>query len=159
MNAQQELIAALQSIHWFQDLSDQHFDLICSITHLVNVDQDTTIFSEGDKEENLYIVLEGRVAVELFSSVQGKIRIYTAEPLDVIGWSTLTPVIRQRTASARAVLDSRLAAVDGRELRKLCDQDYELGYIIMRRIANVIAARLMITRLQLLDLYAHPQGD
>jgi CRP-like cAMP-binding protein len=68
-------------------------------------------------------------------------------------------VIRQRTASARAVLDSRLAAVDGRELRKLCDQDYELGYIIMRRIANVIAARLMITRLQLLDLYAHPQGD
>ena len=159
MNAQQELIAALQSIPWFQDLSDQHFDLICSITHLINVDQDTTIFSEGDKEENLYIVLEGRVAVELFSSVQGKIRIYTAEPLDVIGWSTLTPVIRQRTASARAVLDSRLAAVDGRELRKLCDQDYELGYIIMRRIANVIAARLMITRLQLLDLYAHPQGD
>ena len=159
MNAQQELIAALQSIPWFQELSDHHFDLMCSITHLVNVDQDTTIFSEGDKEENLYVVLEGRVAVELFSSVQGKIRIYTAEPLDVIGWSTLTPVIRQRTASARAVLDSRLAAVDGQELRKLCDQDYELGYIIMRRIANVIAARLMITRLQLLDLYAHPQGD
>ena len=29
----------------------------------------------------------------------------------------------------------------------------------MRRIANVIAARLMITRLQLIDLYANPQGD
>jgi CRP/FNR family cyclic AMP-dependent transcriptional regulator len=159
MNAQQELIAALQSIPWFQELSDQHFDLICSITHLVDVDQDTTIFSEGDKEENLYIVLEGRVAVELFSSVQGKIRIYTAEPLEVIGWSSVTPVVRQRTASARAVLDSRLAAVDGRELRKLCDQDCELGYIIMRRIANVIAGRLMITRLQLLDLYANPQGN
>jgi CRP-like cAMP-binding protein len=159
MNEQQALIGALQSIPWFQELSDQHFDLMCSITHLVNVDQDTNIFSEGDREENLYVVLEGRVAVELFSSVQGKIRIFTAEPLDVIGWSSVTPVIRQRTASARAVLDSRLAAVDGRELRKLCDQDYELGYIIMRRIANVIAARLMITRLQLLDLYAHPQGD
>jgi CRP-like cAMP-binding protein len=159
MNANQELIGALQSIPWFQELSDQHFDLMCSITHLVNVDQDMTVFSEGDKEENLYIVLEGRVAIELFSSVQGKIRIYTAEPLDVIGWSSVTPVIRQRTASARAVLDSRLAAIDGRELRKMCDQDFELGYIIMRRIANVIAARLMITRLQLLDLYAHPQGD
>lgn len=159
MNAQQEVIAALQAIPWFQELSDQHFDLMCSITHLVDVDQDTIVFSEGDKEENLYIVLEGRVAIELFSSVQGKIRIFTAEPLDVIGWSSVTPVIRQRTASARAVLDSRLAAIDGRELRKLCDQDHDLGYIIMRRIANVIAARLMITRLQLLDLYAHPQGD
>jgi CRP/FNR family cyclic AMP-dependent transcriptional regulator len=159
MNDQQELIGALQSIPWFQELSDQHFDLICSITHLVDVDQDATVFSEGDREENLYIVLEGRVAIELFSSVQGKIRIFTAEPLDVIGWSSVTPVVRQRTASARAVLDSRLAAVDGRELRKLCDQDCELGYIIMRRIANVIAARLMITRLQLIDLYSHPQGD
>jgi CRP/FNR family cyclic AMP-dependent transcriptional regulator len=159
MNDQQELIGALQSIPWFQELSDQHFDLICSITHLVDVDQDAIIFSEGDREENLYIVLEGRVAIELFSSVQGKIRIFTAEPLDVIGWSSVTPVVRQRTASARAVLDSRLAAVDGRELRKLCDQDCELGYIIMRRIANVIAARLMITRLQLIDLYSHPQGD
>ncbi|UCD41301.1 MAG: Crp/Fnr family transcriptional regulator [Chloroflexota bacterium] len=91
MNAQQEVIAALQAIPWFQELSDQHFDLMCSITHLVDVDQDTIVFSEGDKEENLYIVLEGRVAIELFSSVQGKIRIFTAEPLDVIGWSSVTP--------------------------------------------------------------------
>lgn len=159
MDKQKELVDALQAIPWFQELSEEHFKMMCKITHLVNVDQGTTIFSEGDKEENLYIVLEGRVAIELYSPVQGKMRIFTAEPLDVVGWSSVTPVVRQRTASARAVLDSRLAAVDGQTLRKLCDEDRELGYIIMRRIANVIAARLLITRLQLLDLFAHPQGD
>ena len=94
---------------------------------------------------------------EIYSPVQGRIRIYTAEPLDVIGWSSVTPVVRQRTASARAVLDCRLAAVEGLTLRKLCDEDCELGYKIMRRVANVVAARLMITRLQLLDVYGHPQ--
>ena len=46
MNQKQELVAALQAIPWFQELSDEHFDLMCSITHLVSVDQDTTIFSE-----------------------------------------------------------------------------------------------------------------
>ncbi|MCJ7661014.1 MAG: cyclic nucleotide-binding domain-containing protein [Anaerolineales bacterium] len=157
MNKQQELVDALQAIPWFQDLSDEHFKKMCAITHLVNMDKDTTIFSEGEKDENLYIVLEGRVAIEIYSPVRGRLRIFTAEPLDVVGWSSVTPVIRQRTASARAVLDSRLAALDGQALRKLCDEDWELGYKIMRRIANVVAARLMVTRLQLLDVYGHPE--
>ena len=159
MNEQNELVNALQVIPWFQELSDEHFLKMCAITHLVSIDQDSSIFSEGDKDEDLYIVLEGRVAIDIYSPVQGSIRIFTAEPLDVVGWSSVTPVVRQRTASARAVLDSRLAAIDGLALRKLCDEDCELGYIIMRRIANVVAARLMITRLQLLDLFAHPDED
>lgn len=157
MNKQNELVDALQAVQWFQELSEEHFKVICDITHLVNVDKDTTIFSEGERDENLYIVLEGRVAIEIYSPVRGRIRIYTAEPLDVVGWSSVTPVVRQRTASARAVLDCRLAALDGQALRKLCDEDCELGYKIMRRIANVVAARLMVTRLQLLDVYGHPE--
>ena len=157
MNKKQEKVDVLQAVPWFQELSDEHFMKLCEITRLVNMDKDTIIFSEGEKDENLYIVLEGRVAIEIYSPVQGRLRIYTAEPLDVIGWSSVTPVVRQRTASARAVLDCRLAAVDGLTLRKLCDEDYELGYKIMRRVANVVAARLMITRLQLLDVYGHPQ--
>lgn len=156
MDSQNELVDALQAIPWFQELSDEHFQKICAITHLVDVDQGTTLFNEGDRDENLYIILEGRVALEIYSPVRGRIRIYTAEPLDVIGWSSVTPVVRQRTASARAVLDSRLAAIDGLALRQLCDQDCELGYKIMRRIANVVAARLMVTRLQLLDVFGHP---
>jgi CRP/FNR family cyclic AMP-dependent transcriptional regulator len=157
MDTKKELVDVLQAIPWFQELSDEHFKKICEITHLVDVDQGTTLFNEGDRDENLYIILEGRVALEIYSPVRGRIRIYTAEPLDVIGWSSVTPVVRQRTASARAVLDSRLLAIDGLALRLLCDEDCELGYKIMRRIANVVAARLMVTRLQLLDVFAHPQ--
>ena len=157
MNKKQEKVDVLQAVPWFQELSDEHFDKMCEITRLINVDKDTTIFAEGEKDENLYIVLEGRVAIEVYHPTRGRIRVYTAEPLEVIGWSSVTPVVRQRTASARAVLDCRLAATDGLSLRKLCDEDYELGYKIMRRIANVVAARLMITRLQLLDVYGHPE--
>jgi CRP-like cAMP-binding protein len=159
MDPQNELVDALQAIPWFQELSDEHFQKICAITHLVRVDKDTTIFAEGEQDENLYIVLEGRVAIEIYSPVRGRIRIFTAEPLDVVGWSSVTPVVRQRTASARTVLDSRLVAIDGLALRQLCEEDCELGYKIMRRIANVVAARLMVTRLQLLDVFSHPERD
>ena len=61
MNKKQEKVDVLQAVPWFQELSDEHFDKMCEITRLINVDKDTTIFSEGEKDENLYIVLEGRV--------------------------------------------------------------------------------------------------
>ncbi|MEN8172182.1 MAG: Crp/Fnr family transcriptional regulator [Chloroflexota bacterium] len=159
MNKKQNLIDALQAITWFQELSKEHFEKIAEISHIVEVNKDDTLFSEGDKEDYLYIVLEGRIAIEIYSPFRGRLRIYTAEPLEIVGWSSVTPVIRQRTASTRAVLDSRLIAIDAQILRKFGDDDPELGYIIMRRMANVVAGRLMVTRLQLLDLFGHPTED
>jgi hypothetical protein len=44
------------------------------------------------------------------------------------------------------------------ELRKFCEEDHDFGYIFMRRMANVVASRLLTGRLQLLDMFANP-GD
>jgi CRP/FNR family cyclic AMP-dependent transcriptional regulator len=159
MNTKQELVSALQVVPWFQELSEDHFTKILGISHLCEVKKDQILFSEGEKEDYLYIVLEGRLAIDIYSPIRGKIRLFTAEPLEVVGWSAVTPVIRQRTASIQAVLDSRLIALDAQKLRLLCDEDCSLGYIIMKRLANLIAARLMITRLQLLDMFANPSGE
>ena len=64
----------------------------------------------------------------------------------------VTPIVRQRTASAVALKDSILLALDGDGLRALCEADHDLGYIFMRRISNIVASRLLATRLQLYDL-------
>lgn len=154
-----ELTAALQSIPWFQEIRPEHFDRLCGIAALREVEAGEELFREGDKEDYLYVVLEGRVAVEIFVPGRGRMRIYTAEPMDVVGWSSVTPVIRQRTASATAVLPGRLIAFDAKKLRTLSDEDHELGYVVMRRMANVVASRLLVTRLQLLDMFAHPSPE
>jgi len=154
-----ELTEVLQAIPWFQALSDDHFQKIAGISEVVLLSRDELLFKQGDQQKNLYILIEGRVGVELYSPIRGAIRVFTAEPMDVVGWSSATPVVRQRTASARAVLDSRLIAINAAKLNQYCEQDHELGYIVMRRLANVAAARLMICRLQLVDLFANPMGD
>ncbi len=154
-----EIAAALQTIPWFQELDPQHFDSLCGITCLKKVEPGEELFREGDKEDFLYIVLEGRVAIEIYVPGRGRQRIYTAEPMDIVGWSSATPVVRQRTASARAVLPGRLVYLDAVKLRQLCDQDHDLGYVVMRRLANVIAGRLLVTRLQLLDMFANPTTE
>ncbi len=159
MNEEKKLIEVLQAIPWFQTLSDEHFSKMATIAKIITLDKDEMLFRQGDQQEYLYIVVEGRVAVELYSPQRGYLRVFTGEPLDVVGWSSATPVVRQRTASARAVLDSRLVALDSQGLNKLCEEDYELGYIVMRRLANIVAARLMICRLQLVDLFGHPEAE
>ncbi len=156
MTGQQELIKALQTIPWFQVMTTEHFNKMASIARLVRFEPGQVIFHEGDKEDYLYVVVEGRVAIEISVPGRGRMRILTADPMDEVGWSSVTPVVRQRTAGARAVLPSRLLAFDAAELRRLCDEDHDFGYFVMRRLANVVAGRLMTTRLQLLDMFGAP---
>jgi CRP/FNR family transcriptional regulator, cyclic AMP receptor protein len=156
MTAQKKLIQALQAIPWFHVMTEEHFNKILSIAKVFTFEPGQVIFHEGDKEDYLYVVLEGRVAIEITVPGRGRVRILTADPMDEVGWSSVTPVVRQRTAGARAVLPSRLVAFDASELRKLCDEDHDFGYFVMRRLANVVAGRLMTTRLQLLDMFANP---
>jgi CRP-like cAMP-binding protein len=91
---------------------------------------------------------------------RGRLRILTVEPMEVLGWSSVTDASPRRTASARAVSATQLLAFPSDRLRQACQDDCELGSTIMQRVANVIANRLIVTRLQLLDLFASqpPEG-
>ena len=159
MNSQEELIRILQTIPWYQELDQKHFDKLVGISSLLEVDAKQELFREGDPEDYLYVVIQGRVAIEMMVPSRGRMRIYTAEPMDVVGWSSVTPVVRRRTAGAQAVLPSCLVRQDAAALRKLCEEDCDLGYIVMRRMANVVASRLLTTRLQLLDMFANPEAE
>ena len=159
MDRNKDLIAILQTIPWFQKVSDEHFKKLAEISKIILVSKDEVLFKQGDTEKYLYVLVEGRIGVDIYSPVRGYIRVYTAEPMDVVGWSSATPVVRQRTASAKAVLDSRLVGLDAVKLNQLCEEDHHLGYIVMHRLANVVAARLMICRLHTLDLFASPSEE
>jgi len=156
---QDKLINAMQTIPWLQDVSFEHFEKLVGISTLVEIDTKQELFREGDPIDFLYIVVQGRVAIEIHVPSRGRIRIYTAEPMDAVGWSSVTPIVRRRTAGAQAVLPSSLVKIDAVKLLQFCDEDCEFGYIIMRRMANVVASRLLTTRLQLLDMFANPCNE
>jgi len=152
-----EVKLELQRIPWFRDLTIQHLDVISRITELRRFKAGEVIFREGEPGDRIYIVLEGRVALDMLVPPRGKIRFYTAEAWEVFGWSSVTPTVRQRTAGAAAAVDSLIASVNAAKLREACDADHDLGYHVMRRLANIVASRLTISRLQLLDIFAEPE--
>ncbi len=157
MYLQAGLTNTLRRIPWFVDLSPSQIECLSSIAMLHELETGEFLFKEGDREDSLYILLEGQVALEVEVPTRGQVQIYTAEMLDILGWSSMTPIVRQRTASLRATKPCLLLGFNSKLLQQLCDEDHELGYIIMRRLANVVANRLLTTRLCLFDLIAHTE--
>jgi CRP-like cAMP-binding protein len=111
------------------------------------------IFHEGDPSLFLYIVKAGHVAVEVHVTSKGRRTIFTASPGDLFGWSALVEP-RIETASARAVEDTTVFAMKGGQLMDLCREDLQLGFELYRALAEIIMARLIASRLQLLDMFA-----
>lgn len=156
-----DLTNTLHRIPWFVDLPQEKIERLASIAAIHDMEPGDYLFKEGDREDYLFILLEGQVVLEMEVPTRGQVAVYTAESLDVIGWSSMTPIVRQRTASVRATQPSLLVALNNKLLMQLCDEDHELGYLIMRRLANIVANRFLTTRLCLLDIIANtiPQGN
>ncbi len=152
MVSSKDILDILKTIPWFLDLKPSHLKKLAGISSIVDLNTGDLLFKEGDREDFVYLILEGQMDLCMRVPNHGKKCIFTAEPLDVVGWSSLTPVVRQRTTCAKANRSTRLLALDGEALRQLCDEDHDLGYIIMRRIANVVASRFLTMRLQLLEV-------
>jgi CRP-like cAMP-binding protein len=110
------------------------------------------IFREGDTDSPLYLIEEGRVAIELTVPERGGVTILTVGPGEVFGWSSLFQK-RPKSAAARAVVPTSTTALDSSRLRELCDADPVLGYAMTRWILEVVSERLKTTRLQLLDVF------
>src|SRR5688572_13770821 len=47
------------------------------------------LFQEGTEHDDVYLVLEGRVRLEMFVSDRGRLPIMTVGPGDLVGWSPL----------------------------------------------------------------------
>jgi CRP/FNR family cyclic AMP-dependent transcriptional regulator len=156
MNPNEEVYQELLKVPWFSELSPDDVRKFAEISNIRHFRAGEIFFREGDKEDYFYVVLSGRVALNMFIPHHGKVRFYTCDEWDTFGWSSVIPVVRVRTAGAVGVVEGAVVATDTIKLQELCEKDHDIGYLFMKRMSNVIASRLMITRLQLLDMFAQP---
>lgn len=143
----------LQSIPWLMDLSQDQLRKLEKISGFRFLEEEEILYREGENDNLLYIVSEGSLGIEIYVPGHGQVRLYNAEPLDIVGWDSMTPVARHRITTITALKKSNLIYFDGSALNELCDIDQELGYVIMRRLSNVIATRMLAMRLKLIDLF------
>lgn len=148
-----EIRPTLQSIPWLMDLSQEQLRKLEKISGFRFLEEGEILYREGENDNLLYIVSEGSLGIEIYVPGHGQVRLYNADPLDIVGWDSMTPVARHRITTITSLKKSNLIYFDGSALNELCDTDQELGYVIMRRLSNVIATRMLAMRLKLIDLF------
>ena len=133
-------------------LEERNVALLTGCAANVRLDAGQVIFREGEEANQFYLVREGKLAVELFAAERGALTILTIGPGEVLGWSWLVPPYRWKF-DARALEPTRAIALDGKCLRAKAEQDHDLGYELLKRVAHIMEERLQATRLQLLNVY------
>lgn len=125
------------------------------ISELARIEEFNTgdyVFKEGDKAEKIYMVLEGRVAVEIEIGPNKKAAVYTETKGKMFGYPSL---IKPHTFStyARCLDRVKLITLSADELvEKIFKSDCRRGYLVMNKLAEIIAMKLKETRMQLLSL-------
>jgi CRP-like cAMP-binding protein len=111
------------------------------------------IFREGDPANRFYLIRSGKVALEAYARDRGVIPIQTIGAGDILGWSWLFAPYYWHF-DARAVEPTDAIFFYGTPLRTECEADHELGYELLKRIAEVMMNRLQATRRQMHNLAA-----
>ena len=114
---------------------------------------DAIIAREGTPAKSFYLVIEGKVALEVVAADHPQLTVQTVGPGEVFGWSWLVPPHRWRF-DVRALKASRVIALDGERLRHALGRRPEWGYEFLIRFLPVLAERLENTQIQLMDLHA-----
>ena len=85
MENQASLIDDIRNIPWFHDLTPDQIDRLAKISRIQLFQPEEELFHEGDRVENLYIILNGEVVLENYIPTMGNHVVAHAESLDVIG--------------------------------------------------------------------------
>lgn len=117
----------------------------------------TYLFRQGDRQTSLFIVESGLIELAMIVPGRDAVPILSVGPGELIAWSALL-TDQTMTCSAKATLDSELSEFPANEIESLALRDPELAKDFYRWIALGLAHRLTATRLQLLDLFDHPNA-
>lgn len=150
MTSQTELriLTALRSMEALHDMESDHLKKLASIAYEKEFAEDDIIYKEGDIGHAIYLIQEGEVVIDMEVPEHGRAVVLTVGPGQLFGWSSLFP---PRRKAARAVVSkpTRAIILEANHMRRLFQADHQLEFAVTRRVTEVVADRVKMTRLQL----------
>ena len=135
----------------FKGLSDSLLKEIAAIGKEISAKKGEYVFREGEKADQLHFLVSGSIAlcVKLTSKPEHVTVSFVGKPYESFGWSGVVPPYHY-TSSAICEEDSQILVVPGEKFMQILEKHPEAGFIVMRRIAEIIADRLRNSRQALL---------
>lgn len=142
---------------WTRELLDEHpflaglsrraLDRLSAYAHRGLLRPGHQLFVEGGRADRFWLLGDGEV--ELFLTARGRrVTIDRLGDGDVLGWSWLFPPYRWHF-DAVVLRRTPVVELNGPGVRRLCDEDREVGYELTHRFLDVVVRRMQATRLRL----------
>ncbi|MDB6057826.1 MAG: cyclic nucleotide-binding protein [Verrucomicrobiales bacterium] len=133
---------------FWQGMPKDYLSILDQASMHAQFEPGAVIFREGEPANRFYLIHSGEVDLEADVDGERLELIQKLGPGDVIGWSWLFPPYYWHF-NARAVTRTTATFYYGTRLREQCDENPAFGYELMKRISQVLLARLQSTRRRL----------
>jgi CRP-like cAMP-binding protein len=104
----------------------------------------STIFSQGDRAEFFFVVLEGKVALRMRQAPGVSVEIDEVDPGEIFG-SCVCMQLDSYSLTAQCTEESKLLMVKSATLKRLLDGDPVLGYTVQSLVSRVYFKRYLET--------------
>jgi len=131
----------LRRIYILGSLTDEMLEKMQSVCQLHLFGERDVIFREGQKAENFYMLLKGKLLLEVEVSETIMISLGAVKPGYSFGWSALLPE-SVYTSYAICVEPCEVVAVPGDKFLHILEEDHNIGYRVMKNVVEILKRRL-----------------
>lgn len=135
----------------FHELNDEQLGLVTGMCTFEVYEPGAIFHRQNQILDKLYIIEDGLVAIIVEPGPLSQRQLQAACNFETFGWSALIPP-HQSTATVKAIERTRVLAFNRQDVINLCCVNPEVGCVLYRAIARVIADRLKSAFMQLLGV-------
>lgn len=140
---------------FFDGLSKRSLEFLAAHAEKRRVEEDEVLFRHGGKADRFYLVLDGRVTVEV-AAIQGPaLDLRELGSGDILGWSWLIPPYKWHF-QARAEEPAQVLEFDGEAVLERCEKDADFGYDLFKRFSGLMSERLASAREKMMSEWSPP---
>ena len=134
----------LKSQEVFSFLLPKQVDSISNAAQAIRYKEGDTVYSQGERAEFIYVVLEGEVMLRLPGKGGLSVPIDVATAGTMFG-SCMCFDIESYSTTAQCTQDSKLLKIEAVALSDLMDEDLRMGYAMQRRLSQIYFNRYLNT--------------
>jgi toluene monooxygenase system ferredoxin subunit len=136
--------AILSQARFFSGLHASQLEHIAALAQARSFEADTRIYTVGDAVDNFYVLADGMVRFTLGLSKRDTAAGDIIRRGDVFGWAPLVEGHTRRIATAYCLTACEVLAINGAALTQLMEEDTDLGFGVMKRLAVLLTSELVI---------------
>ena len=146
----------LKRIYLLRRLTDPMLEKVLPFLRSHSYEDREVIFREGEEAVSFFMLLSGKVLLEVEASEAMMISLGSIKEGYSFGWSAFMPGSTY-TSYAICVEPCELFSIRGKDLLELMDKDHSMGFRVMEGVVNILKKRLERRTEQFLKtLRAHP---